>query len=1259
MTNWTLAFFVSTVLLAWPDPCPGQITESTIGAAEFEPVETALFADEAKLRRHDAIERSLAELRARTAAKTTGDRGRREAAFVEYLALRLVDLVSGFSDPRRIRAQFAELVDSPLARTHPTLRDTLAIQVMTLHHMLGDATARTTLRRELGFIHGWWTIGPFDNERGSGFNRAFGLETELVLDKSYKGKKRDVHWRPLPYSPTRGWINLRASVRPSRQIMCFVATCLFADADKEVALRLGSSEAFEVFLNGKNLGGRSLRRRFEYDQDTIVLPLRAGANLLMLRIFTQEGGLAFAARLRALDMGPVGGVTVQTGKPELLAAAKQQPRQSAKTSKPYLGGRDAFGRETADAGPADALRLASILGFYHADDDTDPRVQDLVRAAVKGFPDEPAVRFALARTRIRDRIAAAKEENPRRHDYQAILAARPAHGPTLLALARMDLRSTGAATQAERLLKRARVVHPADSRLRLATAAVLDKSGLPQLARIELEKAAAPDAHGNFLTSARRRVAQTYLREGRLRESLRSFRTLAARERNTADNLSRVTILLHTGKRDAAVKLLEETITSSPLDTSPRFRLSRLLEAEGNVTQAMRPLQTWLTICPEDDNALIELARLYGMLGQVDRQRELLRSAITLNPNRKKDRRRLEFLKADEKPFYAEHEVDSAAVIAKDRGAPADTAAANDPFYYLMDQRVVHAYRNGTTSEYRHFMLRILNNEGSKRFARYRVPFYWGEQRARLLSVRIHEKTGRVRRPRLYGATVALPSLSAGDTVEVRYRIDDTAPGFFGDYFGFEHRFSHRNPTNISSLAVVLEKGREYRLQAANGAPRPTVSEDAAGNRVWRFEMRDLARAKNESRQPGASESEPLIRITTYASWNAFASWWWNLIRDQIEVSPGIRAKVTELTKGLTTTQAKIDAIYRFVTTDVRYEAWEFGVHGYKPYSVPVIFERRHGDCKDKSLLMNSMLSLIGVDAYPVLIHANQTRSKDDLSLPMVNHFNHCISFVAATDDTPAMFLDGTATYHPVGTLPDMDRGAEVLVVRGPKGDILQIPWPKSDANRDTFRFHIAIEPNGDAEIRYRSEPTLNRAVWVRSYLGNEPAKRREHLEQILQRDFGTIEIKKFDVGDLLDLSKPVNVSVSFRAKRFAVAQGKGLVLKSALGAERLAPYALAEERRKPLLLGIPGSTVHTIEYALPSGYDALNLPAPTSLKSEFGTFYLAWERKPGALVASRRLRLTTQRIPPELYRAFREFATKVDQSSRQVVVIEKKGGER
>jgi hypothetical protein len=72
-----------------------------------------------------------------------------------------------------------------------------------------------------------------------------------------------------------------------------------------------------------------------------------------------------------------------------------------------------------------------------------------------------------------------------------------------------------------------------------------------------------------------------------------------------------------------------------------------------------------------------------------------------------------------------------------------------------------------------------------------------------------------------------------------------------------------------------------------------------------------------------------------------------------------------------------------------------------------------------------------------------------------------------------------------------------------------------------------------------------------------------------------------------------------------------------------------------------------------------LTVPKPTEQQTPFGTFSLTWKSGDGTLEVTRRLAITSNRIPPESYKAFREFATKVDDASQQVVVIEKQGGGR
>jgi tetratricopeptide (TPR) repeat protein len=1193
----------------------------------------------------------------------TGDGSPHATAVAEYCAVHAEYLTRQLGDWGALRDAMDRRAAE--AERHPALRDALLMLALAAELHAGEAAAAATRTRDLGFLTQWWIAGPFDNERGGGFDRAYEPETKVDLEARYDGKKREIGWRRVPVeSPPGGVIDLDAMVRPNDQVLCYAVTAVFADRPQTLALRLGSDEAFKVFVNGAYVGGRDVVRPHQHDQDALAVDLREGPNLLLLKVCDQQGAFAFSARLTAPDGGKAAGLE-ERGDAASLAAAAAVPPAQQRSAPPLAIGAAAVLAETAPRDPCDAYRLGFILALRQSDDPTDRRDHRLASMAAAAMPDDPMVANLLAFTRIRPILhEAEKEENARRHDYERVLAKDPDHPHTLVALAQMELQSTGSLEAAESHLRRALARNPEFARARLLLAEGLSRRGLFELADREVARAAAtPDGTGPEVQQQAAAALDRALDAERALEALR--RAVAGRyAAPTVMELARA--LLRADQRQAAMGLLAEAERALPFEVEPRMLLARLQSAAGEHAAAAATLRRWLAICPEDDEALVELARVHGITGEAEQQREALRAALRFNENRKQERRYLEFLQSDETPFHAPYQVDGNATIAADPGPPADAAAANDPFYHLLEQTVVRAYRNGTTSTYRHSLVRVLTDRGSQMLGTHVVPHFPEEQRARLLLVRIVKKDGQEIRPKLEGDGdgqapywVRLPALAPGDVVEVASRVDDVAPTYFGDYFGLEHYFATGVPCQRSLLTLVLDKGRTYRIAGRNGAPDGAESVDAEGHQVVRWEMRDVPRSSVEEYQPDWKEHVPLVRVTTYADWDAFSSWWWNLIRKQTEVSPAMRAKVQELTANLDTEAEKIAALYRFVTTDVRYTAWEFGVHGYKPYSAPAIFERRHGDCKDKSILLNALLSEIGVPAFPVLIFADPRRSADDLSLPLVHHFNHCISYLPEAPGRRAMFLDGTATYHPPDTLPEMDAGAKVLVVREGRGDVLETPWPDAEANVDARDYRIELERDGDARMRLLHQPRLNHAVAVREGLGNEPAKRKEKLERELAEYLGKVEIREITTSELLDLDVPVEVTVEVAVPEFAGTAGDAITLKASLRPGALLPLAAMERRSLPLLLGPPTTQASTLRYVLPPEYEAVSTPADVELSTNFGSYALRWRVADGTVTVERRLTLSSPRIEPPEYEQFREFAAHVDQADRQVVEAKRKGGAR
>jgi hypothetical protein len=86
-----------------------------------------------------------------------------------------------------------------------------------------------------------------------------------------------------------------------------------------------------------------------------------------------------------------------------------------------------------------------------------------------------------------------------------------------------------------------------------------------------------------------------------------------------------------------------------------------------------------------------------------------------------------------------------------------------------------------------------------------------------------------------------------------------------------------------------------------------------------------------------------------------------------------------------------MQALAKFVQSDIRYVAIELGIGGWQPHPAPEIFTHRYGDCKDKATLLSSMLHEVGVESF--FISINTVRGRARTRPPMIGWFNHEILF--------------------------------------------------------------------------------------------------------------------------------------------------------------------------------------------------------------------------------------------------------------------------
>ncbi len=1187
-----------------------------------------------------------------------------DCARVEAWAGLAAEWIEGEGHDAGMQALLA-LQQSPLARSQPLLADRLA--VAELHARTGHPSLHgSTLPQQLGLLRSFWLIGPFANERGAGYREPLPPERSFDLAAELPGKRRAVRWRQLPELAAAGVLSLDTLVHPSEQTLAYIATALVAAADTDAVLEFGSTGSVRVFCNGAEVFAREVDRPLAYDQDAVVLPLRKGKNLLLLKVCHQEGAqFAFTGRVRSLTSAA--GVTVAGSRDDLLAAAQTKPVERAADAKVPavdLGARSHWPIDTTRG--ADALRLACVWTLRSADGDRDRRDQLAASAAVRELPDLPMAHLLLARTLQRHgRSAADQDDNDRRRALERALQLDPQHvvahvhlGELLLAGSRM---APAAQQHADAALQVAKD-HPGALLLR---ARALSAARSNRLADLELGAAAQrPGAAAAVRAAATRR-----LRDSDPRAATAMWRALAAHSTDADVVAGTAAQEARTGDYDGALQRLRTALQRDPLAVGVRRQLVRLLRARDQHRQALELLEPWLQIAPDDVDALAEAASCWRQLADQDpaaqqRQLSLLNELLQIEPNRRDDERYVEYLASALRPgddgtaFQKPFQVEAAALVAKDPGPPEDARTANDPLHWLLRQTVVRANGNGTTNTYHHWIVRVLTPDGASMLTTFHVPAYQGEQRARMLACTVFRRDGTVQRPPLQGASVRLPDLQPGDTVSLEGRVDDLAPTFFGDYFGYVHTFGspEGSPVRSEELVVLAAKGRDYRLQELHGAPTADATVLADGTQQWRWRMSELPRDKPEPRRPQKREFEPLVRITTYRDWDHFAAWWWNLIKPQLEVTPAMQQTVAKLCQGLDDTEAKVRAIYHFVTTDVRYEAWEFGVHGYKPYSTAIIHERRHGDCKDKALLLCALLGEIGVPCHPVLIFADPLRTTDDLTLPMVQHFNHCIAWLPPHHGQPGRFLDGTAVWHPTDTLPDMDQGAQVLIVDQGKAELKFVPVATPAQNALQSEHTLTLRADGGAQLTTREAPRGNRAVELRMMLATEPARRAEVVERLLVQRFGKLKLGKVEAEAPASPEAPVTMAAAAEIAEIGQRTTTSWQLPSAWADEDLLALAADDQRTRPLLLGVPSGDAQRVRYLLPSGWRAGELPAPVELKTPFATFTMRWSQQGSEVVVDRQLQLLAPRLAAGDHAAFRDFASAVRAADAKLVLLQPEG---
>lgn len=393
-----------------------------------------------------------------------------------------------------------------------------------------------------------------------------------------------------------------------------------------------------------------------------------------------------------------------------------------------------------------------------------------------------------------------------------------------------------------------------------------------------------------------------------------------------------------------------------------------------------------------------------------------------------------------------------------------------------------------------------------------------------------------------------LPAVEVGAVVEEEIIVRDEQP-FFAAGSVFREFIGRSVP--VLRTRVVLEAPEELTLRRQTRLlPNAQVTESRTSGRVrWTYEVGALDAIRTmETNLPPDTPAWPSVEFSSAESWEAVAEGYRAATESRIRTDDarpllaGLRAPVrgaavgsgnagaalgAKLTASLpdSPTREFIAKVVERLHREVRYTGVEFGAARLIPEYPAETLRRRFGDCKDKSTLLVAALRASGIEAYLALLAAGDDQDVSP-ELPGLGMFNHAIVYLPGAGEAGAdLWIDATAEYARVGTLPAGDADRFALIVRPGEKSLTRTPALRSVDNRqvETREFFLAeygparvvetTETHGIIENEYRG--------W---YAGADTKERLDELRTYVREAYRAKSLVSYAHTPSTDFTKPYSM---------------------------------------------------------------------------------------------------------------------------------------
>ncbi|PCJ01091.1 MAG: hypothetical protein COB15_01260 [Flavobacteriales bacterium] len=251
-----------------------------------------------------------------------------------------------------------------------------------------------------------------------------------------------------------------------------------------------------------------------------------------------------------------------------------------------------------------------------------------------------------------------------------------------------------------------------------------------------------------------------------------------------------------------------------------------------------------------------------------------------------------------------------------------------------------------------------------------------------------------------------LDDIRKDDLIDLAYTLVGKNPIFGEDKYLFIP-LEAMNHIDLYTIRVLYPKEKEYSFNCVDCDSTIQITDTVVnGSRQIEITNTNLKPLKLEDNIPTWVSPYKYFTLSSYSSWKNVNKWAQDVFT--LPNKQELSEVFDEIFTGEETTEEKINKIINYTQDDIRYMGIESGIGSIKPFTPTQVVKQRFGDCKDKSLLLVTLLKDIGVEkAYPTLVNTLIKHELDEY-YPSNEIFNHCI--VKFEYDSNTYWIDPTIT---------------------------------------------------------------------------------------------------------------------------------------------------------------------------------------------------------------------------------------------------------